>query len=243
MSSTNSVMVKDETLPGGKWEFDDGVTAVFDDMLKRSIPQYEAMRHLCYELGISYCTEGDYIVDLGSSRGEAVAQFIDHRGMHNHFELIEVSPPMIEALNERFKGLIAANVVKVRSLDLRETYPRVPACLTLCILTLQFTPIEYRQQIIQKMYDHTVPGGAVILVEKVLGHSAGLDKAFVDVYYDLKRKNGYTEEQIQRKRLSLEGVLVPVTAKWNEELLHGAGFRQVDCFWRWANFAGWIAIK
>jgi tRNA (cmo5U34)-methyltransferase len=65
----------------------------------------------------------------------------------------------------------------------------------------------------------------------------------VELYYNLKRHHGYTEEQIERKRLSLEGALVPVTAAWNEELLKGAGFAQVDCFWRWMNFGAWIAIK
>ena len=43
--------------------------------------------------------------------------------------------------------------------------------------------------------------------------------------------------------LALEGKLVPVTAHWNEELLRNAGFAQVECFWRWCNFAGWIAVK
>ena len=52
-----------------------------------------------------------------------------------------------------------------------------------------------------------------------------------------------TREEINRKRFALEGVLVPVTARWNEELLNGAGFRQVDSIWRWMNFAGWVAIK
>lgn len=33
------------------------------------------------------------------------------------------------------------------------------------------------------------------------------------------------------------------TAKWNEELLQMSGFREIDCFWRWVNFAGWIAVK
>ena len=56
-------------------------------------------------------------------------------------------------------------------------------------------------------------------------------------------ENGYSAEEIERKRLSLEGVLVPVTARMNEDLLRSAGFDQVDCFWRWANFAGWLAIR
>jgi tRNA (cmo5U34)-methyltransferase len=43
--------------------------------------------------------------------------------------------------------------------------------------------------------------------------------------------------------MSLEGVLVPVTARWNEELLHQEGFASVDCFWRHLNFAGWVAVK
>jgi tRNA (cmo5U34)-methyltransferase len=36
---------------------------------------------------------------------------------------------------------------------------------------------------------------------------------------------------------------VPVTAGWNEEMLRGAGFQEIDCFWRWLNFAGWVAVK
>jgi tRNA (cmo5U34)-methyltransferase len=59
----------------------------------------------------------------------------------------------------------------------------------------------------------------------------------------MKGRNGYTEEEINSKRIALEGVLVPVTANWNEQLLRDAGFTQVECFWRNLNFAGWIAIK
>jgi tRNA (cmo5U34)-methyltransferase len=59
----------------------------------------------------------------------------------------------------------------------------------------------------------------------------------------LGAEKGLTREEIERKRLSLEGVLVPVTARWNEELLKTVGFRQVDCCWHWMNFSGWIALK
>jgi len=236
-------ITKDETIPNGKWEFDNEVTSAFDDMLSRSIPQYDVMRKACFDLACRYAQHKAEIVDLGCSRGEAIAQLIDKFGINNHFVGVEISQSMLEASRERFAGMIRAGIVDIRNLDLRTEYPPVAASVTLCVLTLQFTPIEYRLRIMQDIYDHTTPGGALILVEKVIGASAAIDRNLVDIYYKMKAENGYSQDQIERKRLSLEGVLVPMTAHWNEEMLQMVGFRQIDCFWRWMNFAGWIAIK
>lgn len=237
------MQVVDQVLPGSKWTFDGEVTDAFDNMLERSIPQYKVMRQACFDLACRYAVPKTAIVDLGCSRGEAMGALIDKFGVNNYFVGVEVSEPMIEAARGRFQGLINANVVSIRSLDLRSDYPQVAASVTLCVLTLQFTPIEYRLRIMQDIYDHLLPGGALILVEKVIGASAKIDRGLVDIYYQMKAANGYTQEQIERKRLSLEGVLVPMTARWNEEMLSMVGFRQLDCFWRWMNFAGWVAVK
>ena len=238
----------DEVMPDGQWEFDESVTQVFDNMLERSIPQYEVMRQAVLDIAKPFQIDRTDIVDLGCSRGGAIAPFVDAFGAHNRFLLLDVSEPMLRAARERFKNLLQGpygmpGIVKVENIDLRETYPPVHACITLSILTLQFTPIEYRQQICYNVCKHCAEGGVFVLVEKVLGASAKIDELMVKIYYDMKRKNGYTEDQIQRKRLSLEGKLVPVTAAWNEQLLKAAGFSQVDCFFRWQNFAGWVAIK
>ncbi len=233
----------DPTNPPGKWTFDADVTRVFDDMLARSIPQYEVMRQACFELACRYVQPQTTLVDLGCARGEALAPFVEKFGAFNQYVGIEVSPPMLQAARERFAGYIGCGLVNIRELDLRQAYHPVRASVTLSILTLQFTPIEHRQRIVRDVYKHTVPGGAFVLVEKVLGATADLDTLMVEAYYQLKAAHGYSQEEIERKRLSLEGVLVPVTAHWNEELLRMAGFRQVDCFWRWMNFAGWVAVK
>ena len=45
---------------------------------------------------------------------------------------------------------------------------------------------------------------------------------------------------IDRKRISLEGVLVPVTAARNGDFLRD---RDVERFWRCLNLAAWFAIK
>lgn len=234
---------KDEVMPQGRWTFDGDVTDSFDDMLARSIPQYEVMRRSCFEVGDRFVRDRTDVVDLGCSRGEALAPFVERHGALCRYVGVEVSEPMLAAARERFAGYVERGVVDVKGMDLRREYPPVEASLTLLVLTLQFTPIEHRQRILQDVHDHTLPGGALVMVEKVLGADAKLDGLMVDLYLNHKREAGYTEEQIQRKKLSLEGVLVPVTAAWNEELLRMAGFRRVDCFWRWFNFAGWIAVK
>ena len=233
----------DTTTPKEKWEFDKDVTEVFDNMLERSIPQYEIMRKACFDLGCKFIQQHSHIVDLGCSRGEALSPFIEKYQTNNRYYGIEISQPMLEASRLRFSKEIKEGLVFINELDLRNHYPPIIASLTLAVLTVQFISIEYRQRLIQCIYDTTIPKGAFIFVEKVLGNTANIDKEMVDIYYQLKASNGYSQEQIERKRLSLEGVLVPVTAKWDEELLRMAGFKEIDCFWRWINFAGWIAIK
>jgi tRNA (cmo5U34)-methyltransferase len=230
-------------IPAGRWVFDDSVTQVFEDMLRRSIPQYEVMRRAVFDVGCRFVQPGTDIVDLGCSRGEAVAPFVARYGTENRYVGVEVSPPMLEACRRRFHDLAARGVVRLLDLDLRRAYPQVQASVTLAVLTLQFTPIEYRQRIVLDVWKHLVPNGAFIVVEKILGATADLDALMVDRYHQMKRESGYTQEEIDRKRYALEGVLVPMTAKWNEELLAQAGFAQVDCFWRWMNFAAWVAVK
>lgn len=232
----DSVMVED----GKRWEFDDAVTAAFDDMLKRSIPQYELMRELVKKLGFKYAQPGSYIVDIGCSRGEAMAPFVARYGDTCDYLLLDVSEPMLEVARNRFKDSETARVLHH---DLRSGIPKADASLVLSVLTAQFTPIEYRHRILKSIYDNLRDGGAFIFVEKVLGNTSEIDDALVREYYGMKADNRYTQEQIANKRKSLEGVLTPITAKWNEDLLRETGFNQIDCFWRCLNFAGWIAIK
>lgn len=258
MSDNGDTHVVDE---GAKWAFDEKVTASFDAMLADSIPSYETMRSLCFALGKNFIHRGSVIMDLGASRGLSVERFINHfneMAKPTAFDvcgtsadgikyfLFEISPPMMDVLVEKFGE--HSNVI-LQSADITEhgNISRIgrikPASLIMSILTIQFTPIEYRLQILDEIYESLEPGGAFIFVEKVIGNSAKIDRLMVNEYLNLKAGNGYTQEQINKKRKALEGVLVPMTAQFNEEMLRGAGFRQVDCFYRHLNFAGWIAVK
>lgn len=237
-------MTTDTGYAPAEWEFDEEVTRVFDDMLRRSIPDYAAMRDTVFDLGSRFVRDRMYVIDLGCSRGEALAPFVDRFGAHQQFIGLEVSEPMVAAARERFRGMIDAGVVDIRQHDLRDApIPSVPTTLALCVFTLQFVPVEYRQGIILDVHDRLVPGGALILAEKVVGSTALTQRTIVDAYHDLKRRNGYSLDDIERKRRALENRLVPLSAEWNERLLTAAGFRHVECVWRRLNFAAWLAVK
>ena len=229
---------------GRKWVFDEQVSQCFDDMLSRSIPDYENMRELTKRVGRDFIhTVGAQIVDIGCSSGGSVLPFVNKFGGYARYYLYDASGPMVAQCRKRFKSFIDLGLMEVREYDIRQGMPIQGNALVISCLTLQFIPIEYRQAVMQSIYDSLLPGGAVLLIEKVLGNDADLDRLMVKEYYDIKRSNAYTEEQIQDKRKSLEGVLVPITAKWNEDLLRSCGFPKIDCYWRYLNFAAWVAVK
>lgn len=236
-------MTRDETTPDGRWEFDEYVADVFDDMLARSIPQYEVMRSAVHGIAVARHKPNGRILDLGTSRGAALRDLIYTLGAHARYVGIDVSEPMLDAARTELAAWIDLGYAAIDFHDLRTGLPPGEWQTVLSVLTLQFTPIEYRPHILDAIYRQLSPGGTLILVEKVLGANAEIDRLMVDRYLASKSSAGYTPEQIARKRLALEGTLVPVTARMNEQFLADAGFIRVDCFWRWMNFAGWVAIR
>ena len=232
---------------GEKWKFDEQVTSCFEDMLERSIPQYHVMRTAVFNLGCKILDKFQpgqrNILELGCSNGLALEPFVKKYGATSRYMGVDVSEPMLKEAKNRFQGYINVNIVNIEKMDITKKLPEDFYSVIISILTLQFTPIEYRQGIIQGIYNRLEKSGCFILVEKVLGNCSELNDIMVDEYLKLKKNNGYTREQIVRKQSALEGVLVPMTSDWNKDLLKQAGFRKIDTFWRWMNFEGYICFK
>lgn len=235
--------MNDDLVFDKKFEFDNKTTEVFTNMISRSIPNYKTMRDLVFKVARDYVIPKTKIIDIGCSNGLAVEPFISAFGAANTYKLYDISEPMLNACREKYKGLISNGIVDVENHNIKEPLYDINASVILSIFTIQFTPIECRHKIINNIYNALGDGGAFIFVEKVLGNSFETDKLFVNNYYKEKRENAYTQEQIESKRESLEGVLVPLTSDWNYEFLKSTGFKYIDCFWKYLNFQGWIAIK
>lgn len=232
----------DNVAPKGKWEFDSEVARCFADMLERSIPDYRSMRSLVYKIGDRFIRPGDWITDIGCSTGLAVEPFYQKYGDENRYFLCDNSEAMLEECRGKFSVGIEAGYVQCVNGSFFEVEKPKGNCLVLSILSMQFMPTSYRQKILKNIYDSINHGGAFVYVEKIVADE-GTDDMMVDLYYQMKRENGYTDERIMEKRKSLENVLSPLKPGWNVDMLHEAGFKAVDMFWRCLNFCGWVAIK
>jgi tRNA (cmo5U34)-methyltransferase len=115
--------------------------------------------------------------------------------------------------------------------------------MVLMILTLQFIRPLHRDKLIGTILNGMNENGALILVEKLIGEHSLFNRLFIKYYYDLKKRNGYSELEIAQKREALENVLVPYKLMENREMLLRAGFRYCDVFFKWYNFSGIIAVK
>ena len=235
--------MKDEIIAGAEWSFDESVAVVFDDMLSRSIPGYEEMRNAVIRMVEPIVPNGGVVLDLGCSHGEMIAAMQQKfsSSLHLSYVGIDYSSAMVTRARQRFYTDDTVSIIHADLKDVELTRLRYDVVLS--ILTLQFVPVEYRQELLRQAHNSVTHNGCFILVEKILGENHVAQEHLVNVYLQMKKDNHYTDEQITKKRASLENVLVPLRASENIRLLKEAGFTTVQPFWQNLNFVGIYASK
>ena len=228
-------------------DFDFGAktAAVFDDMLDRSVPFYQEIQRMVAELSVDYVENGTSVYDLGCSTATTFLH-IDRQlapEVEAKFVGLDYSQEMLDKAAQKLKATSFRHPYELRHADLNHGVEISNASVVLCVLTLQFVRPLYRERIIKSIYDGMTENGCLILVEKVLGENSTFNRLFINHYYELKRRNGYSELEIAQKREALENVLVPYRLEENKELLKGQGFRHVDVFFKWYNFCAMVAMK
>ncbi len=223
--------------------FDKKVVAVFDDMVSRSVPFYPEIQRMVAELGAAAAEEGSCIYDLGCSSGTTLAALHPLVPPTVQFVGIDNSPDMLERTAARFREIGEGRALRLASADLNQGIEISNASVVTLVLTLQFVRPLHRERLITDIYRGLREDGSLILVEKVVGEDPHFNRQFIDFYYEMKRRHGYSELEISQKREALENVLVPYTLQENLHLLARAGFRRTEVFFKWYNFCGIVASK
>lgn len=225
------------------FKFGKEVAVVFDDMLGRSVPFYGEMQRMISEMAADFAVEETNIYDLGCSTGTTMLNLNQAVPRSVKFIGVDNSPEMLD----RCRSKLAANGFdrehELLCADLNNGILIDNASMVLMVLTLQFIRPLHRDKLVEQILRGLNVNGALILVEKVIGEDSLFNRLFIKYYYDLKRKNGYSDLEISQKREALENVLVPYKLLENREMLIRAGFRYCDVFFKWYNFTGIIAVK
>jgi hypothetical protein len=82
-----------------------------------------------------------------------------------------------------------------------------------------FDDMLNRERLVRSVYNGLNHNGCLILVEKVLGEDSLFNRLFIQHYYEMKRRNGYSEMEIVQKREALDNVLIPYRLEENKQLL------------------------
>lgn len=225
------------------FKFGADVAGVFDDMVVRSVPLYDEIQRMIGEMAGDIVTPGSRVYDLGCSTGTTMLALDPAVTRDATFVGIDNSEDMLQKCREKLGQFGFSRPYELQCVDLNRGVHVENASLALLVLTLQFIRPLNRERLMADLFRGLKQNGAVILVEKVLGEDSHFNRLFIKYYYDMKRRNGYSDTEIVQKREALENVLVPYKLLENRELLLRSGFRYVDVFFKWYNFCGIVAIK
>ncbi|MFQ5660640.1 MAG: carboxy-S-adenosyl-L-methionine synthase CmoA [Gammaproteobacteria bacterium] len=225
------------------FQFSAETASVFDDMVNRSVPFYAEMQRMTCELAADFAVPGTNIYDIGCATGTTLLALDKTVSSAVHLIGLDNSDDMLNKARMKIEQGHAAHSIELVNVDLNDS-PHIENCsVVIMLLTLQFVRPLYRERMIKSVLEGLHQDGCLILIEKVTGSSSLLNRLFIDYYYNYKRRRGYSDLEISQKREALENVLIPYHHEENQKLLKDAGFRHVEEFFRWYNFAGLIAVK
>lgn len=223
-----------------KFEFDEAVASVFDDMLSRSVPFYDEVRKLVILLILAEQEEGKKVLDLGSSTAKFLLDLHSKMDVKMQLKGLDNSQAMLDRAEQKCQAF-GANI-ELELADMLE-YDYKDEDVIVANYTLQFIRPMQRLELMKKLYDGLNDDGIFVFSEKVVFEDKKLDKELIDIYYDYKKEQGYSEYEIAQKREALENVLIPFTIKENIQMCKDAGFKNIETIFQWANFVTFVVKK
>ncbi|HEY8098085.1 MAG TPA: carboxy-S-adenosyl-L-methionine synthase CmoA [Methylobacter sp.] len=227
----------------GAFKFDETVAGVFPDMIQRSVPGYNAIISAIGLLAGRFAREHSVCYDLGCSLGAATLS-MRHQIEAENCRIIAVdnSPAMVARFQEILLKDQAPVAVDVQCKDIREIVIE-NASVVVLNFTLQFIPLEDRREFLQKTYQGLLPGGILILSEKLRFDDERQQELQTQMHHAFKKAQGYSDLEISQKRSALENVLIPETFAQHQNRLQQVGFSSAEVWFQYFNFASIIALK
>jgi len=225
------------------FQFDEQVASVFPDMIERSVPSYQATLSGITELTKQFVVVGSNLYDLGCSLGAATLAM--RRAVEQtpcRVIAVDNSSAMLQKAQDYLAAYQSNHQVHFVHQDILNT-PLSNASVIVLNFTLQFIPPENRSLLLNRIYQALIPGGILIMSEKIANEQPMIQHQLEAMHMQFKRDNGYSELEISQKRASLENVLISDHREEHITRLKSIGFDQVDTWLQHFQFVSFLAIK
>ena len=241
MARAKDEVFRDTARPIGDFTFNEETASVFPDMLERSVPFYHEIQRMLVELAGDFAVDDTNVCDVGCSTGTTL-RALDALSQDVTLVGFDSSQAMLAEAEASLRSVLR-HPHELRCADLNQSLRIENASVVVMSLTLQFVRPLQRERVLREISEGVNHNGCLLLVEKVVAQESMLNRLYIQHYYELKQRNGYSELEIARKREALENVLIPYRADENDVMLRSVGFRAVDVFFKWYNFVGLVAFK
>ncbi len=236
----------DISVEKGDWKFDGSVAEKFDEHVLKSIPLYTEAHQIVCNLTDYFLPTHSLVFELGCSTGTLLCKIANHNKHKKAVKYIGIDQEqkMIELANYKRNTVdqILVDDIEFICENINE-YSLQQNNMVICFYVVQFIHPSLRQQLINKIYRNLKWGGAFVLFEKVRGSDARFQDVLTGLYHDYKKLQGYSEEEIFNKSLSLRGVMEPFSRQGNVDMLRRAGFVDIESVFKYLCFEGFLAIK
>lgn len=222
-----------------RFVFDRRVAAVFDDMAARSIPGYHETRALAVDVLAQRVPQEGHVVDLGTSTGTFPALLLERRP-DLRVTAVDASAAMIDEARLRLEA--CGDSVRLQVADVA-TWTPPPCDAVVSLWTLQFIDPALRASTLDRIAAALAPDGTLVLAEKLVCDDPVLEPLWERIYHEHKRRNGYSQTEIDEKKRALEGVLRPWTEAAWRSALDQAGMHRAEGLSRWGPFFALVARR
>ena len=207
-----------------KWKFDARVAEQFEFVAQREIPDYLRVIDLCVRVIEKSTIEQPKIIDVGSAIGQTLKHLyqVGYRNLYG----VDYSAEMIA------KSFNKATLIH------SSQFPRHHAPFDYIIANWVLHFIQDRKSYLKAIAESLADNGTLILTDKVSSSAC-----VHDLYHDLKRANGVSEEEIENKRRQIQGVLVTYPFSWYIETLEQLGFEHIEVINANTAFVTFMASK
>ena len=245
MSKQNDTIYRQQHKTVDDFKFDDQVAQVFGDMIERSVPGYLQILHLLPTLVRCFKQGNSHYYDLGCSIGACMLAIAEGlQNAKNPIVGVDNSAAMLEQANSVLQQYSQERDInfELEFADIHR-FQLLPAAMIVMNFTLQFIPLDQRDALINKICAALVPGGVLVLSEKIAFENSNVIQSLTKIHHQYKADQGYSQLEISQKRDAIENVLLPESLNCHIARLQCAGFNTITPWIQNLQFISIIAIK